>query len=590
MTLQRLNFDWSQFGGTPIVSSDAVDACTTTNYLIRIYLNTFGDLVVARHDGDPASSWSAVHSISSPQTPWCVVASGTTIRVFYNNGSNIVYKESTDEGDTWGSAQTVMSSTNVDHLAAASTTRLHYVTYDTYNSRFRYVKYSLGAWTSYSGDLYYPGQLENLSAVKMGYHDIIAFSALGPKRYTLQSQGIWMTRVQSITRKNTTLWCDPREVDVLDEYVSNTNDRTFPHLALVNGLLFCTYVSNDAGSKQCSFSRSETGRFWEIRQPLGPFNGSDAFRGKLLALGTRIYYVGAGYSYWSSSTVLSGNSTVETDYTSRVGSYQAVHQRARQIKLDLHNDDAGISAALENDRWQIKEELGYYASDGDPLLVQVGQLEIDTITRANTPATNIVTLVGRDRMSWLSDRSGADQYEERESQLRHWDDYTGDQGMRYTAVMDGTWDTDSSTLRLEADGNTGSAMCSRKKFIGHTVVQAGIKIPTNGGTEWVGLIFRAQDSDNFWYAYYNDADDKIHLQRRYNGAWGSPVASSAAMGWTGGTQYYMRVEARFSRFVVYTSTAGKIWTQTLTYVDQTMGGAVPAFQEGYVGHIGKGAA
>ena len=583
MTLQRINFDWSLLNGSD--STLVFDACASTNRLIRATLD--GTTITVEYStGGAWATLTTIAGLTGSIQP-ALYASGSDVRVFYYDAGTIYYKASADEGDTWGAAAPVDTLANVEWLAPTSLAKLHVVTYDGYNSRLHYYSHS-AVWVQADSDWYYPGQLNGFDAETIDDVDVLVFAALGPVRYTMCRQGVWAVRQIGEA------WGDPTEIDVLDEYESGSEQRTRPRCSYVGSLLFGSYLATDAGTTRAAFTRSATGRFWEHRQPMGALD----YEGVLLTLGDYTYYVGASEVYRSASTVIVGNSTVETDVTSRVGSYAASRQRAHQSAITLHNDDAGLDLT-GTERWQIKEELGYFAADGDPLLAQVALTEIDTVSHKRSLPTNVIALSARDRMAWLMDRTEADHYEEFESQLRHYDDFhnavnNADQktilnsGMRHTATMAGYWSTEDHQLLLRSNNKTGLALCTRDKFIGHTVVQQAIKVPTTGNDEWAGVVFRALDEDNHWLAYYDQATDKVKLRQKIAGDYQTAVAESSTLSWSVATWYWIRVEARLSSFTVYTSTDGRTWTSRIAYVDVTMTAARAAFQEGYVGHAGYG--
>lgn len=583
MTLQRINLTWALLNGN--ASTNAFDACATANKLIRIYLS--GTSITVQ--GSTGGAWGTLATFSGLTDPGPLAVFGevSTIRVFYEDNGTAYYRESTNEGGSFGSAQAIGVLSNIAAFAPTSLTKLHVTTYDGYNTRLRYYSYS-GSWSRTDSSIYYPGQFDGLDAETIDGRDVLVFAARGPVRYSTCQQGIWAIRQYGGK------WSDPLRLDVLDEYTAGEEQRIRPRCSLAGSLLFCTFLATDAGYKRAAYSRTAGGQHWEHRQPMGALN----FEGKLITLGNYTYFIGSGLTYRSASTVIVGNSTVETDVTSRVGDYSASRQRTYGSTIVLHNEDGGLDLT-GNNRWQVKEELGYFAGDGDPLLVQVALTEADTITHQRSLPAHLIRVSARDRMAWLMDRTEADHYEERESQLRHWDDFENtvtnadnkvvlNSGLRYTASMDGYWSTDGNILSLRSNNKEGLSLCTIDKFIAHTVVQEAIKVPTSGNNEWAGVVFRALDEDNYWCAYYDQASDKVKLRQKRAGDWQSAVAESSALSWSVGTWYYIRVEARLSLFRVYTSTDGRTWTQRISYVDQTMTAVRAAFQEGYVGHNGFG--
>jgi len=101
-------------------------------------------------------------------------------------------------------------------------------------------------------------------------------------------------------------------------------------------------------------------------------------------------------------------------------------------------------------------------------------------------------------------------------------------------------------------------------------------------------VFRALDKDNMWLAYYDQAADKVKLRQKIEGTWQTAVAETGALSWSVATWYWLRVEARLSRFMVYYSTDGLNWSLGPSYVDVSDSAIRTHYKEGYVGHAGYG--
>lgn len=580
LTLQRVNFLFSLSGGS--ASGVVFDACVSTSYIIRIRQNG-SDLTVERStDGN---SWSTRDTISSiaAQAVACW-ADGDDIRVWYvESDGAIYYEDSADDGDTWGSPTLLTTLANTKYLAPTALAKLHIATYDNYNTRLHYYTSSLT-----SSPIYYPAQFDGFDAETVDDTDVIVFCADGQIRYDTKRQGVW------VIRQRNGRWSDPSEMDVLDEYVGDEYERSGAQVTLINGRLFATFVSIDSGFSATAYSTSADGRYWQHRQPMGAITS----RGCLHILDDTVYLIGAGDCYESDSTVISLNSTVDTDVTSRLAAYSGSRQRMYQSTITLHNEDGGVDSLMGDNRYQIVEELGYWGA-ADKVVQQIALTEVDTFGHNEGLPEDTIVLSSRDRLAWMADRTEADHYEEWESQLRHWDDFENsfneaDQkdilysGLRHTASLRGRWDTSANTLRSIGSNVDSLALCSIDKFIGHTIVQEAFKISEADNDEYAGVVVRAIDEDNLWSAYYDTTDDKVKLRKMSTGAWLDAVASTSALSWAVETWYWLRVEARLSLFTVYYSTDGLTWTEAFEYVDNSFSSYGEAFQEGYVGHAAYG--
>jgi hypothetical protein len=153
MTLELMSFTWSNLTGSD--AEPEFDSDVTTERLIRAVA---GSSIIVSGCWSTGSSWSTLETITGADGdvyPSVYAGGADTIRVFYYTGTDIKYVESTDQGDTWGSAVTVGTLANVAWLAATSTTKLHVATYDDYNTRLHFYEYS-GSWSKTDSNFYYP--------------------------------------------------------------------------------------------------------------------------------------------------------------------------------------------------------------------------------------------------------------------------------------------------------------------------------------------------------------------------------------------------------------------------------------------------
>jgi len=595
LTLQRMSFQWTTLGGSEDTQTFDVDVAT--DYILKAVLSGTTITVSGCISDGSWTTEDTISSVSSDVAP-SLWADGDDVRVFYWDGTDIKYRVSSDGGYTWGAGATVGTLANVAWIAATGLHTLHVATFDDYNTRLHVYNYS-GSWTKTDSSWYYPGQFGSFDAEPMGDYDVLAFDALGQVRYDTSRQGVWYVRHKDL------VWGDPYEIDVLDEHTTGTDDRTAVMLSTIDGKVFATYGAVDASVGMMCYSRTASGRFWQHRQPMG---SAILYKGKMVTLGDHTFFVCGDYIHRSASTPIVGNSTVEYDVSSRVTQYQANQAKAYQSRITLDNDDDGLVDLTGFTKWAITEEVGYFDDGGTALLVQRAITLVDTVSVGTGLPVSQVDLTSRDKMALLMDYTEADHYEEWESQLRHWDDFENiydetldktilNSGMGYTATMEGYWETVENTeddefeLRLTSNNKEGLALCTVDKFIGHTIDQQAIKVPTANNDEWAGIVFRALDEDNYWCAYYDQTTDTVKLRQKVSGVWQSAVATTGALSWSVNTWYYLRVEARLSLFTIYYSTDGRTWTQGIQYVDVTHGvaeGNLYAWAEGYVGYAGFG--
>jgi len=520
-------------------------------------------------------------------------AGDDTARIFYASAEGLYYIETTDGGATWGAQQTVDASiTDLTEVAAVSLTKVHYTTYDGNNTRLNIYE-NTGSWTDTNSDIYYPDSFSGFDAESSpddGF-DVLVWCAFGFMRYDSQRQGAWSIREQNGR------YSDPTELDVIDEYVLGTDSRTDIRLSLMNGLLFATYIATDKDHAAACFSRSIDGKHWMHRQPIG---NSRTEEGILVNIGDYVHFITSAADYRSRSTIMSENSTVEYDVTARNLSYQAGRTLMHTSRHEYSNEDDWFSFVMDPSRWQIKEELGYYDEDGNALYQTIALVEADRIGKKAAGSEETVWMTCRDRLAWMGGWTEADNYEEWESQLRHWDDYENTidpaddksvlpySGLKYVASIHGHWGTENNELHLKSNNKEGVAWCTRDKFVAHTIDQQAIMVPTANNNEWAGIAFRAVDDDNYWVAEYDETTDAVRIRLKLEGVWQAAAATTGALSWSPGVWYWLRVEARLSHILVYYSTDGITWTEGIDHVDTTGSISLLPFQEGYVGHAGMG--
>ncbi|MCK5644229.1 MAG: hypothetical protein KAJ19_25745, partial [Gammaproteobacteria bacterium] len=358
-TLQRINFVLAAVVSAG-ANTEPFDVAVTGNYAIRAHI-TGSTCYVERYTGEAASISSIANWAVSASAGVSVYATGATVRVFYASAGSIYYRESADTGASYGSAQLVGALVNVRGLAAVSTTELHVVTYDDDNSRLHVYEYDSG-WARLDSNLYIPAEMSGFDAESTTNHVAIVYCTIGSVRYDSCRQGAW-----SLTWMNDR-WSDPVELDVLDEYAEDIDEREEIKLSKIGGLLFASYVSMDAGFDYASFSRSADGQQWMHRQPMGAITDP----GKLVEIGDYTYFFTSGYVYQSASTVMSGNSTVEYDITAPLNGYAGGRHQMFQSSIELNNADGTYDFLLETtNRWQVQQEFGYYDTEGVRMLQTV---------------------------------------------------------------------------------------------------------------------------------------------------------------------------------------------------------------------------
>ena len=534
---------------------------------------------------------------------WLAAAATATVTVFYvdEDDDYIHYVQSTDGAFNFGAEQNVGGQSNLKAIAAVSASKVHCVSYANGNSRFHFFEDD-GGWSETNSLIYWPHKIEHIDAITIGNRDLIVFYSNGPMFGNFREAGIY-----GIWEKHGR-WSDIFKIDVLDEADANSY-RKEPMISTANGIYFLTGYLSEGDEDYSHTTRflktSKDGQHWSQYQPL--VTTPEAGPAKMLIVnaasgqswpfstGQQVYIAGYDKVYESDATRLVGeeNADLQVNVSSRTLQWSLSRGVISQASTVLSNYDGALDAhAIINDdnTLLLKREAGYHTGAGDEY-AQLSIEAVDVIKETDRLPKRHKQVVSRDFMAWMRDRE-ADHHEEWESQLVGYDTYqddteTGYGGLSHTATQKGWWKTDANQLWLVSDNKEGIAFATWDSRIMNGQHKAMIRIETSGNDEYAGLIFRARDAANFWAAYYDQDDDKIHLRKRIADAWDGIVASSSALGWSIDTFYGLMVDFRYSYFRVFYSTDGLAWTQAFTYSPLT-DPLAGAFEYGYVGLIGYG--
>ena len=596
----NLSFRLRRDKGRVVAGTDTV---VSGSYLVRAYV--IGAAIYAEQSPAGGDDWTLKLTIAagvdSSVAPSSVV-SGNTIRLFYYTGTNVAYRESADNGSTWAGEVVVGAQANVSMLAASYLTRVHVASYTPPNTRLHYWEDD-GGWSKTDSDIYWPYTFDGFDSNPItSSKDLLVFSTYLQTRYDDTRQGI-VGMFESNGR-----WSEHFDIDVVDEGTSYRY-RRYPRLTKVGDLHLLTFYGSDGTednpiADRCS-TRSKDGRWWEKRT----FSICDeAGYASLLVLGSFAYMVGTGKSFISAATRYAGYTPESGDdaYYGElrqdiIRSLTSEMSRMRQTNMIISDEGSVYSAGIfsENNTILLRYHLGYQSVTYGDLLVPYSMEEVDFFRLTTALSFKGVQVSSRDRMAWLVDPTrAADHTREWESQLlgrdRFKDDTgTGYGGLRHTAGDGGHWRTEDERLKLLTSNEVRQAHNTLNVGIGNGVIRSGIMFASDGNSELIGLTFRCQTVDgdgfsNYFRVCFEDASDTICLRKVVDGIPGVVLATSGALGWSAGTQYYLMAEFRYKRYVVYYSTDGISWTQAFAYVDVgTVAGSF-AMVEGYVGYVGQG--
>lgn len=609
-TVQRRNFKFDTSVVTGLGDTNIFDACIDSSYIYLAYVSS-GTLYIKQYDLS-AGTWGSAITIDTS------VASippsfGDDDTLFYVKTNNDVGKAT--RTTTWSSASTSVfwqgslypaDINDVIGIAATNNTTVYFAFLrHNYNTEF-YVLDASGRNYTY---LYWPHRIDSVDAVRISGtvdKDLVVFSSELPYHFGLKAKGTTV-EVMPLKRRGVVgfhatnkMFSDHFIIEEFDE-ASDYQTRLYPRASLVNDryVVGCYGIDGNENYNHAAHRVyfSGDGKNFQIDEPF-QLSGS-SYGTKLLYQGDYVYLVTRYAVYRSYATELIGviPSAIQEDITENVLSAMSSSTGIRSTSLKLSNADGWYSSSIlsEEGKYSLTIKLGYY--DGGNQLVQVSHEIIDSIEPSENVPEKTLDMVSRDYGALLADVQSPS-VREADSQIlgadKFWDNTgTGYGGLRHTAGIDGYWSTPDGALQLRSSNKTGVATTTFGQRIWNGSIQAKINWATADNGEFVGLVFRCYDKDNYWRVIYDADEDKLKVQEIRGGDLSS-TSSSSAMGWSLGNTYYLKVVFWYHYVRVYASTDGTNWTFQFSRVQN---GHVPSsvytratvpLEVGSCGYVGYG--
>ncbi len=614
----RYNLDFGRVYSSSSVATETTpdfDAIICNGFIYRVVGTTF----LERYD-IATDTWSTVSAYPHPSSPISresvsLATDGSVLHAFAATTTGISHCSSSDDGSSWTSWTQIIAVTNLWLISSVSPTRIHYMVKDTtkliYNLR---VGVNDSGWTASASDIWIQHTPTNIAAVEYGTQDVIAIATEVPGINTVTSvNGAVVNFIQPsggviVFRYQYDSWSDHVEVDIVDALTA-FRYRNRVKLSVINGRLFLTAYASD-GTQQFPFTMyrmytSEDGLWWSKGDSLPLTEGQGASSGiKLLFFGDYIYGVERKQVHRSYSTLATGHSPaavqVDISDTKRVQEYEVTQGDMFQTVLVLSNANGWLNnnpIINTTNRIILVHSIGYRNPiDFTQIIVQVAITEVDTVDFNTELPKRMVRISSRDKLAWMTDRTGAERPYIWDSQLVGADDYsdytsTGYDGLRHSAEESGSWSASNNKLILDSSNTEGIVFSTYDEYLWNGTTQTGFSLATVGNHEYAGVVLRATDKDNLLIGLYNQATDKIELRDRTAGI-DVVLASSSTLSWasTPLTTRYIRAEFHYARIVIYSSTDGATWTQQISILQSSVQVASADNRKfrGYVGFIGKG--
>jgi hypothetical protein len=569
-------------GTVPV--NNTLDAILCDDTIVRAWNGT-DQVIVGRllNEDGGGQDWGQITLTATnldEDVPPSLGVSGTTVRVFWYDGSEIKYHESSNEGGSWGSATTALAVANVIYLAAVSTTKVHYATLTAKNNtRLGFIEYN-GSWSATNSYIWWPFEPTSFDAVSWSNYDdgaassndIIAMTCDFPPLAKIRVDGTEIVRVLervqgiALFRYQNGLWSHHRWFDIID----NIPDSHIParHNVRLHTFtdnepwIFMTYTrvegSEDYPHKSLAITRSRTGLHWEMPYLL-----------TALSVGTcSVFIVNGDYCYLIDSTgrkarspvvgYTDSSNVIQHDLSDNVLSIDITSGDAKNVQTTLANPNGELDDTIDATRmWRMICKMGWYV-DGVNTKVTVATAFLDNVSQSRIIPTDHLVLSGRDALG-LMITSRADEVQEWDSTQLAGDNFqsmddTAYSGLRNTAVFTGSWTASNNELILKESDNAGVAFNIKTSYVWNGGARAAIKVAATDTDDYAGVIFRAIDHENFWYVIYNADNDRLVLAERKDNE-DTPYIQKAPMGWSIDTWYYIDVEYSYNLISVYAGTS-----------------------------------
>lgn len=599
----NLDFD-TTFTTTPSSTGRDWDAVELDEALYRLAGTDFQRLVIS----GSGSGWQSVAGYSAPGTvtgvtPYALVADASGIHVFVSTTDGI--QKAYWNLSSWSSWEEVTTDVPA-HFAATSPERVHYLLHDSVKNlhELRVVEKEGELWSETGSGIHWGFPIDSFDAVALSDRDVLVMATDMPGMLT--AKAINRKVVKSVLNAGGLMafnyangvWSDHTIIEKLDEQ-SDWNRREAVRLTKIDDTVWCTCLSRN-GTRLGSFTRYRAFR---------TVDGETWTRGELLPVthvsedGLQIFRAGAyavalerSRAYRSASTLLTGLSTVTLDITNWVTELKVVRQDMAQVQLRLDNKTGWVSSSILSglSRCLLYVYGGAWVDNPKrKVLTLVGVFEVDTYGNPKALTENAVHLTGRDFMAWLSSTTQSESFLHWEPQALGADDHTDTTGTSYgglshTAVMSGEWMTENGKLLARSNDKLCIALATFNTELWNGDAQVALQLTGGQSLEYAGLLFWAQDKDNWWSAAYYGNSQRLEINEMRGGQVTFHTATPLGSHPWGTNRRFLRVEVYYAQIRVYTSEDGINWTEDLTYLAPGKSGDTIFLRQGAFGYIAYG--
>lgn len=585
---------WAAVGGV-VAATLRYDfnATTTPTPIITHYALNFCNFKTWTFQGSPdGSAWTTIQTVTNDtgtQIGWreYTVTNTTAYRYYRFNVtacnaataavSVVIMQESTAE-------QSIM------WVSAPSYDRIHFLFGDPANRLYnlRVLSYS-GSWAMAASDIWLTKKPNTMDAETNGTSDWIVMDTEVPGRVLEIADKTTGTKKKlysmggliSFEYKNAD-WADHVEVDVVDT-LSAFKYRKNVKCSAINGKMYLTCYSS-SGTEAYPFTSD---RIYTTKDGRNYSNGNlfapDVLTGIsgciLLAYGDYVYAVERQKVWQSYSTLYTGTvaADIQVDITDYIDSYSTVRDPMFQFNMRLHN----ATGWLDNHSFIKGTNVLVFQHYVGGVLSGVEYTYLDAISRIDEfkkderPGEYMVSVSGRDFLSFMSDYVTSEGSVIKESTLYGLDtfaDKTGTQygGLSHLATIDGEINT-SSTLNaivMNSTDNldraaTGFSTFSDDMWNGSIDTSFTFSGYTAPFVAAAGLAFKSKDKTILCSMVYRRQADSLVMTLGPS----QEVVTATSIGWQSRclTDYcFIRLWMHYGKLRGYVSNDGITWTLKLT--------------------------
>jgi hypothetical protein len=366
-------------------------------------------------------------------------------------------------------------------------------------------------------------------------HDVAVceFETSGPIEVTLDTSD----SSQTVSRINTAtgIYAITNNVlypiDVID-IAETWRFRVHPKITKLGDTYFVTAYSSDGSASHpitgYRVYTSKDGQHWSKGELLSLPSSASGSGVILLRQGDFVYAVERKRVFRAYSTLMTGyapNRTIE-DLTPHIApsGIDFSQSQMMQVGFTLLNPDGWLNnhAFLDGEhRVLLKLSCGYtLGTDTAPTLVDTALLEMDTLDISDALPANSVKITGRDLISWMTDRVKAENAVVWKEGFAAGDNFSSIVGTNYgglgsVAIQKGDWKSRDGYLVASSN----NAECLEFSTLASTLWNGEVRVTAEmlNANDKFGIIFRAVDKNNFWYARFTSTGAVLEIIERRNG-------------------------------------------------------------------------